>query len=202
MIWVIDVVLVLILATNFLALGTTRVRAAVRAAGTQGALLALLPPLLHGHVDVRIMAIAIGAGVLKGIVIPAVLLRFLRSAPLFREIDPYVGYVPSLFLCAGGTGLALLFAGSLPLAPEHAGTLLVPTSLATMFAGFLLMIVASASCMSVICSSRTGSSSGLTIEGMPFLVESARSIRWRRSPWIVLGHIQQHFRSTRNTSRA
>src|SRR5262245_49810090 len=122
-VWIIDVVLGLILVTNFIALGTSRVRACIRAAGAQGALLGALPPLLHHDGGLTVIAIAVVAAVLKGIVIPAVLLRTLRAVSIFREIDPYVGYIPSLFLCAAGTGLAVLFAGSLPLAPEHAGTL-------------------------------------------------------------------------------
>jgi hydrogenase-4 component E len=200
--WAIDVILVLILATNFLALGTTRVRAAVRAAGLQGALLGSLPPLLHGHLDARLLAIAIGASVLKGLVIPSVLLRILRTATMFREIDPYVGYVPSLFLCAAGTGLALLFAGNLPLVPEHAGTLLVPTSLATMLAGFLLLTMRRKALTQVV--GYLFFENGifvfglLLIEAMPFLVEIGALLDLLVGVFvmgIVLGHIQQHFSS-------
>jgi hydrogenase-4 component E len=33
----------------------------------------------------------------------------------------------------------MLFAGTLPLAPEHVGSLLIPTSLATVITGFILL---------------------------------------------------------------
>ncbi|HSP35675.1 MAG TPA: hypothetical protein VLU46_15290 [Thermoanaerobaculia bacterium] len=44
-----------------------------------------------------------------------------------------------MFLCAIGTALALLFADNLPLAPADRATLFVPTSLATLLAGFLVL---------------------------------------------------------------
>jgi len=63
----------------------------------------------------------------------------LRDVHIRHEMEPYIGFVPSLFLCAIGTALALLFADNLPLAAADRASLFVPTSLATLLAGFLVL---------------------------------------------------------------
>jgi hydrogenase-4 component E len=83
--------------------------------------------------------VAAGAILIKGIVIPYLLMRAIRDAAIRREVEPFIGFIPSLFLGAIGTALALLFSGTLPLAPEHEGSLLVPSSLATVITGFLVL---------------------------------------------------------------
>ena len=80
-----------------------------------------------------------GAALIKGLVIPWLLLRAMRDAAIRREVEPVIGFVPSLLLCAVGTGVALVFSSTLPLAPQHQGSLLVPASLATVLSGFLVL---------------------------------------------------------------
>jgi hydrogenase-4 component E len=65
--------------------------------------------------------------------------RALRDAAIKREVEPLIGLLPSIVLGALGTVFALLFAGQLPLAAEHAGSLLVPASFATVLTGFLFL---------------------------------------------------------------
>ncbi len=65
--------------------------------------------------------------------------REMREASIRREVEPIVDFVPSLIACAVTTGLAVVFARTLPLAPQHVGSLLVPAALATVLAGFLVM---------------------------------------------------------------
>jgi hydrogenase-4 component E len=132
-------ILVLVLALNFAVLGTSRVRATINASAAQGALLGLLTLVVHRDVGVRTVLVALGAAALKGLGIPYMLVRAMREANIRREIEPLIGYSASLVLGAIGTGLSLLFAGTLPLAPEHAGSLLVPTSLATTVTGFIIL---------------------------------------------------------------
>ncbi|MDR3672363.1 MAG: hypothetical protein P4L36_16060, partial [Holophaga sp.] len=57
-----------------------------------------------------------------------------------RELAPYIGFTTSLVLCALGTGLALLLASNLPLAPGSGLGLFVPASLSTLLTGFILLI--------------------------------------------------------------
>jgi hydrogenase-4 component E len=50
-----------------------------------------------------------------------------------------IGLLPSIILGALATAFALLFAGQLPLADRHASALLVPTSIATVLVGFIIL---------------------------------------------------------------
>ena len=135
----IDSVLVSVLLLNFLMLATSRLRALINASALQGAVLGVLTVIVHGSLDARPTLMAAAAIGIKGLLIPGMLRRALRDAAIRREIEPLVGYVTSLLLGAIATGGALAFASSLPLAPEHAGSLLVPGSLATVMTGFILL---------------------------------------------------------------
>src|SRR5262249_53176750 len=75
----------------------------------------------------------------KGFIIPSLLLRALRHVAVRREVEPFIGYISSLLAGAGATALAVLFAGTLPLVPEHTGSLLIPASLATVLTGFIVL---------------------------------------------------------------
>ncbi|HEY8089131.1 MAG TPA: hypothetical protein VIF09_14835 [Polyangiaceae bacterium] len=136
---VVDPVLVLVLLTNFFLLGTSRLRAIINGTALQGVLLGSLALIVHHEVGVRPVLVAVGATIIKAIVIPWLLARAMREAAIRREVEPFIGYILSLVLGAVGTGLALLFAGTLPLAPQHVGSLLIPTSLATVITGFILL---------------------------------------------------------------
>ena len=131
--------LVIVLLLNFLLLGSSRLRAVINASAMQGVILGILVLVVHGRIGARELILAGAAVALKGFVIPAMLLKAMRDVVKRRDIEPLLGYIPSLLVGAFGTGLSLLFAGTLPLAPEHVGSLLVPASLSTVLTGFLLL---------------------------------------------------------------
>lgn len=135
----VDVLLVVILLLNFFMLGSSRIRTVVQCAAGQGVLLGVLLILGHGREDWRGVALGLVAMALKGAIIPSMLLRALRDVGIRREVEPLVGFVSSLVLVGIATALAVLVATTLPLAPEHVGTLLVPASLATVMSGFLIL---------------------------------------------------------------
>jgi hydrogenase-4 component E len=172
----VDLLLVVVLLVNFLMLGQSRVRAVILCAAVQGFLLGVLLGVAHGGVhDVRSIALAVVAMGLKGFVIPGMLLRALRVGRIRREIEPLVSFVTSLLLGAVGTGLAILFAETLPLIPEHADTLVVPASLATVFTGFLILTTRLKAITQVVGYLTLENGIflfGLTlIDAMPFMVE-------------------------------
>jgi hydrogenase-4 component E len=134
-----DPLLVVLLLVNFFMLGTSRLRALISGSAAQGVLLALLVLAVHGEVTWQPVLIALATIALKSVLIPSMLTRALRDAAIHREIEPVIGFVPSLLLGGLGTGLSVVFARTLPLAPEHVGSLLIPASLATAFCGFLLL---------------------------------------------------------------
>jgi len=100
----------------------------------------VMPMLLEPHFNWLVALIAGGTVAVKGFVIPVLLRRAMRAANIEREVEPSIGFVPSLLLGAGGTIAAMAIARALPLLPEHVGSLLVPGSLASVLTGFVLLI--------------------------------------------------------------
>jgi len=136
---ILDTLLILVLALNFVALGVSRLRGVINAVALQGVLLGIFPLLINRELNFRSALLAVGTVALKGFVIPRFLLHAMREANIQQEVKPFVGYMSSLLLGAAGTGLTLVFANTLPLAPRHADLLLVPAALATVWTGFLLL---------------------------------------------------------------
>jgi hydrogenase-4 component E len=172
----IDPLLVVVLLLNFFMLGTSRLRAAISGSATQGVILGILTILVHGHLSLQPILIAAGAIFLKAVVIPIIMLRAMRDAAIRREIEPFIGFIPSLLLGAIGTGLSLVFARTLPLAPEHLGSLLIPASLSTVFTGFLLLVTRKKAITQVVGYLILENGifiMGLSlVEAMPFMVEA------------------------------
>jgi len=198
----VDPVLVLVLMLNFLVLGTSRLRAAINASALQGAFLGTLVVLVHGGFAVRPILVGAAAIAIKGIIIPGLLHRALRDVAIRREIEPYVSFVTSLLLCAVATGAAVLFAGHLPLAPEHDGSLLIPASLATVLTGFLILTTRRKAITQVV--GYLVLENGIFImgvslqEAMPSLVEVGVLLDLVVAIFvigIVLNHINQEFAS-------
>jgi len=135
----VDALLVLVLLLNFFVLGTSRLRAVINATALQGVLLGVLAVLAHRQFTFQPLLIAVGAALIKGFAIPWLLSRAMRDVAIRHEVEPFIGYIPSLFAGAVATGLAIVFAGTLPLAEQHVGSLLVPASLATVLTGFIIL---------------------------------------------------------------
>jgi len=133
-----DVLLLLVVLTNFVVLGTTRLSAGVRAVAVQGLLLGLLPLTLASSVSFHIVTLSAGTVIVKGIVLPYFLMWAIREAAVRREIEPVVGYIASLLLGALALALAFAIAAHLPL-PAEQQALLVPVSLATVMIGFIVL---------------------------------------------------------------
>lgn len=130
----------LVMGLNLLALGSSRVPSLITAVAVQGMALGVLPILIEEQAGLLVLAVAAGTIAVKGFVIPALLRRAMRTANVDREVEPSIGFVPSLLLGAGGTIAAVALAQELPLLPEHAGSLLVPAAGASVLAGFILLI--------------------------------------------------------------
>lgn len=171
-----NALLILVLVINLFALGTSRILAVIRIVALQGALLGLLPFLVHENIGVSAILIAIAAAALKGLAIPAIMIRALRDAQIKREVEPLIGFLPSILLGAAATAFALLFSSSLPLKPEHAGSLLVPTSMATILSGFILLTTRFKALSQVVgylvLENGIFVFGMLLVEAMPFVVEA------------------------------
>ena len=135
---VLNAVLVVVMVLNLFALGSSRIQTVIRIAAAQGALLACLPLLLPEASWPS--WVASGAAILlKGAAIPLIMGRSLRAAKIKKEIEPFVGFFPSVLLGAGATGAALLLSSHVVLAAAQSGTLIVPSAMATILVGFLIL---------------------------------------------------------------
>jgi len=130
----------LAMGLNLVALGTSRLPSLIRVAALQGMMLGIMPLLIEHEWRVMVLVIAVATVIMKGIVIPALLHRAMRTANIDRDLDPLIGFLPSLLLGAAGMIGAVVLARRLPLLPEHRESLLVAGSLASVLTGLLLLI--------------------------------------------------------------
>ena len=144
---IVDPFLVFALLINFYVLAISRLRLLIGAVALQGAMLGLLYPFVHERVDelsplqlLRLFLLTLAIVGLKGWIIPRFLTKAVRLADMRSTVTSVIGFVPTLLLGGVATTAALVFAGSLPLPEDHLSHLLIPTSLATVMTGFLILM--------------------------------------------------------------
>jgi len=142
MINMLEVILVLILLSVLLSLGSNRLMALVRIMMLQGVLVSMTPLFLKGHAVLTLGSVAFYLVMvsIKGVLIPALLVRAVNHVSIKREIEPFVGYHASIV-----AGLALLLAAvfmtnALHLSLPEGRDLILICAVTTMAAGFFLMI--------------------------------------------------------------
>ena len=194
--------LVVVLLFNLFLLGTSRLQAVINASAAQGVILGILTLCVHEGFSGWIVLITIITILLKGVLIPGMLLRAIRDAAIRREIEPFIGFLPCLLLGALGTGASLIFARTLPLAKEHVGSLLVPASMATVWTGFLVLTTRRKAINQVVGYLVLENGiyiMGLTLlQAMPFMVEMGVLLDLFVGIFvmgIILNHIRREFSS-------
>ena len=194
--------LVVVLLFNLFLLGTSRLQAVVNASAAQGVILGVLTFCVHEGFGTWMVLITFITILLKGVLIPGMLLRAIRDAAIRREIEPFIGFLPCLLLGALGTGASLVFARTLPLAKEHVGSLLVPAAMATVWTGFLVLTTRRKAINQVV--GYLVLENGIYIMGltllhaMPFMVEMGVLLDLFVGIFvmgIILNHIRREFSS-------
>jgi hydrogenase-4 component E len=203
---IVDASLVLVLLVNFFMLGTSRMRSIINGSRSQGIALALVALFVHEISAWQSLVIASGAILFKGWLIPRMLFQAMRDVDIPKEVEPFIGFVPSLLLGALGTGLALLFVHSMPLAPQHVGSLLIPTSLSTVLTGLILLTSRRKAITQVVGYLILENGvfiMGLTlVHAMPFMVEMGVLLDLIVGIFvmgIIINHIQREFASLDTT---
>lgn len=166
----------LAMGLNLLALGSSRLPTLILAVGAQGVVLGVMPLWMEHELNWQMALVVIATLLGKGFIIPGLLRRAMRTANIDRELEPFLGFVPSLLLGAAGTIAAVAAARALPLLPEHSQLLLVPGAMASMLTGFILLIgrikAISQVCGYLILENGIYLFGLLLIHSMPLLVES------------------------------
>ena len=134
-----NLLLLLVILLNFYILGSNRLGACIRAVAVQGAMLSFVPVIMH-EASAHSLFLGGSALVLKGFLMPWLLFRAIRQVQIRREIEPMIGYVPTLLLGTLATAGAFILSDQLPLIEAHKGSLSIPCGLATLSTGFLMLI--------------------------------------------------------------
>lgn len=200
-----DQLLVLVMLINLAMLGSNRLIFSIRAVATQGVILGILPSLIHPF-SLHLVGITIGIILIKGMLIPYLISDAVRKAQIHREVEPFIGYVPTLLIGAVFTAFSFVFADKLPLAPEHKDLLFVPASIATLLTGFLILTTRRKAISQVI--GYLVMENGIFVfgllltEAMPFMVEAGALLDLLVGIFvmgIVINHISQEFSSIDTT---
>jgi hydrogenase-4 component E len=134
-----EVVLLLVLMTNFAVLVTDRLSMCIRILALQGVLLAILPLASGEPFGFHIGLLTFGTIAIKAVLLPRVLQWAIREAAVRRELEPAIGPIASVLLGLAAVGIAFGVATRLPHAAGHAAAGLVPVSLASLMMGLVVL---------------------------------------------------------------
>ncbi len=131
--------IILLVLVNFLALGSSQIGIVIRLSAIQGFLLGLMPLFMEGWGEIHIPLLCLAIIAIKGLLIPSLLFKAMRDVKIRREVEPLLGFIPSMLLGALGTVLGLVFSNHLPLLPLHKEFLILPGSFSTILTGFIML---------------------------------------------------------------
>ena len=136
-----ETIMVLLLLANLVILGTSRLKVCIRFFAFEGFLLGLLPVLVDiNSLGIRTAILGAGIVALKGIIFPLLLLRTMRSANVYREVEPFIGFIPSMAAGIIIVGLSFMLAKHVPVSESSAPGSIVETGLATVLSGIMLLV--------------------------------------------------------------
>src|SRR5574341_1277946 len=144
-----ELLLFLIVLSDFAVLGTSRLSSCIRAVAVQGLLLGLLPLVIDETVTRHAVGLAAGTVIVKAVVLPAFLRWAIREAAVRREVEPLVGYTASLALGIAALAVAFAVANVLPV-HSSAAELLIPTALVTVMIGLTVLITRAKALLQVV----------------------------------------------------
>lgn len=144
-----DIIMVLLILTNMVVLGASRLRACIRVVAAQGVALGVLPLLIHSF-EPQLLIFAVLNVILKGIVFPMMLWRTLRQLRVWREDDPYVSYGLSLLIGPLALAFSCWLSPRLPLPYTVSSSMLIPVALFTLIAGLFMIVSRKKALMQVL----------------------------------------------------
>ena len=144
-----ELVLLLVVLSNFAVLATSRLSACIRAIAVQGLLLGALPLLVQTAPSFHTVALAIGTAAIKAGILPWFLRWAIREASVRREVEPMIGYTASVLLGAAALSIGFAVASALPLRSVRPD-LLVPVALVTVMIGLIVLTTRSKAVTQVV----------------------------------------------------
>lgn len=155
--------------------------AIVRLFAVQGAALALLVAVLGGHErDVELLGLAAGIGILRAVVLPALMRRALTADGQARESEPLVNVAASLVVAALLALLAYAVTRPVTLLAPSPATHAVPVALTVVLIGFFVLVTRRRALSQVVgfllVDNGITAVAFLTTSGVPLIVELGVSL--------------------------
>lgn len=136
-----EVILVALILSNFILLGSSRLGSCIRIAALQGVIVGLLPlATAEAGLSVRIALLGVIVIILKGFVFPHLLNRAIRESDTSREVKPFVGYTHSLIFGVLALWASFWLDGRLDLPHHAASDIVIPVSFSLMMTGLFLVV--------------------------------------------------------------
>lgn len=131
--------MVLLILTNMVVLGSSRLRACIHVVAAQGVALGILPLIIHSF-EPQLLIFAVLSVLLKGVIFPLMLWRTLRQLNVWREDDPYVGYGLSLLMGPIALAFSYWISTRLPMPFSVHSPMLIPVAMFTLIVGLFIII--------------------------------------------------------------
>lgn len=132
---------IVLVASNFYLLSSSRLRALIRTVAFQGIVLGLIPFIIQaGEFSRHTVIIGMGGFILKGLGIPFLLFRALRGVEVYREERPFVGYTLSIGFGIVVTLFAFWIGESIPRSVFFPHPALVSLSIGMAAVGLFLIV--------------------------------------------------------------
>jgi hydrogenase-4 component E len=136
-----DTLLILLVLTNFRLLGSSRLAACIQTMAIQALILGAVPVvLLASHLTALVVAFAVLTVSVKGLVLPWLLRRAARESGTQRELEPLIGFTPSVLLGAVLLGASFWLARPLMQGMPPGGKLIPIVALFTILTGLLMIV--------------------------------------------------------------
>lgn len=145
-------ILVIILLSVLLSLGSTRLISLVKIMALQGIMVSLTPLFLKGHGTLSSGAIIFFQIMImiKGLLIPGLLYMAVKRVAIKREIEPFIGYHASILSGLAILIFAVFITSQLHISLPAGHDIVLITAITTMASGFFLMMARSKAITQVI----------------------------------------------------
>lgn len=140
MINIYDTILLLVLLSVLLAFGSSRILTLIEVAAFQGLAVSIIPMLQHQDFSVANQVFGYLMLIIRGFMIPMLLLYAVKKISVKREIEPLIGYHLSLF---GGLLLivfAVYVSSKFSFPGNHTSRLTLPAAITILVAGLFLLM--------------------------------------------------------------
>lgn len=136
------IISVLLILSCLLLLGSSRLHVAIRVVAIQGILLGVLPLVrsMGDIIHLGIWILGLSTIISKGILLPWLMNTCLRLSGIRKEIEPFIGFGPSLLCGTALLGLAVWITDRLHLAQAQVPQVLLISSFFAILAGLFLMV--------------------------------------------------------------